>query len=58
VPGEIGSARLHITALGLYQAEINGHAVTDDIFRPGWTSYRHRLCYRTYEVTPLIQGRA
>jgi len=28
-------ARLYITALGVYQAEINGHRVSEDVLRPG-----------------------
>ncbi|TMB95620.1 MAG: alpha-L-rhamnosidase, partial [Chloroflexi bacterium] len=38
LPGEVVSARLYITALGVYQAEINGLHVGGDILRPGWTS--------------------
>ncbi len=34
----ISSARLYITALGLYEAEINGNVVGDQVFSPGWTS--------------------
>jgi len=58
VPGEIASARLNITALGVYQAEINGQRVSEDVLRPGWTSYRHRLCYQTYDVTATVRSGA
>jgi alpha-L-rhamnosidase len=58
VPGEVASATLYLTALGLYRAEINGERVSDEIFRPGWTSYRRRLCYQTCDVTPLVRPRA
>ena len=53
--GDVASARLWITALGVYRAEINGQRVSGDVLRPGWTSYRHRLCYQTYDVTSLVQ---
>jgi alpha-L-rhamnosidase len=49
------SARLYITAHGLYRAEINGQPVGDDAFAPGWTSYRHRLRYQAYDVTSLLR---
>jgi alpha-L-rhamnosidase len=50
----VASARLYVTSLGLYAAAINGEPVTEDLFTPGWTSYRHRLQYQTYDVTGLL----
>ncbi|MER7485842.1 family 78 glycoside hydrolase catalytic domain [Streptomyces sp. NPDC126497] len=44
-------ARLYVTAHGLYEVEINGHRVGDEILAPGWTVYPHRLRYRTHDVT-------
>ncbi|WP_329007468.1 glycoside hydrolase family 78 protein [Micromonospora rifamycinica] len=51
----VASARLYVTAHGLYRAEINGRPVGADAFTPGWTSYHHRLRYQTYEVTDLLR---
>lgn len=51
----IEHARLYITALGLYIAEINGHKVGDEILSPGWTDYRKRVCYQTFDVTSLLK---
>ncbi len=51
----VKSARLSITALGLYEAEINGQRVGDHIFAPGWTEYRKRVSYQTYEVGSLLK---
>jgi alpha-L-rhamnosidase len=48
-------ARLYITALGVYEAQLNGNAVGDHVLAPGWTSYHHRLCYQTFDVTELLQ---
>ena len=53
--GAIASARLYITAHGLYEAHINGMRVGHDALTPGWTSYPHRLRYQTYDVTGLLQ---
>ncbi|PSM45006.1 alpha-L-rhamnosidase [Streptomyces dioscori] len=50
-------ARLYVTAHGVYEAEINGRRVGDDILSPGWTVYGERLRYRTYDVTEhLVPG--
>ncbi|MGW3116606.1 family 78 glycoside hydrolase catalytic domain [Streptomyces sp. NPDC001107] len=51
----VASARLHITAHGVYEAEINGNRVGDHVLAPGWTSYRHRLRYQTFDVTGLLR---
>ena len=48
-------ARLYVTAHGLYELEINGTPVGDDVLAPGWTSYHHRLRYQTYDVTELLR---
>ena len=50
----IKSARLYITALGVYEAEINGRVVGDHVLTPGWTVYDHRLRYQTFDVTELL----
>ncbi|KAB2344514.1 Bacterial alpha-L-rhamnosidase [Actinomadura rudentiformis] len=50
----VASARLYVTAHGLYEVEINGIPVGDDVLAPGWTSYDHRLRYRTHDVTELL----
>jgi alpha-L-rhamnosidase len=51
-------ARLYVTALGLYEAQINGAVVGDHVMAPGWTSYEHRLRYQTFDVTALLcEGR-
>jgi len=53
----IRHARLSITALGLYEAHLNGQRIGDDYFRPGWTDYHVRLHYQTYDVgAHLHQG--
>ena len=47
-------ARLYASAHGLYEAELNGERVGDDTLSPGWTVYRERLRYYTYDVSDLI----
>jgi alpha-L-rhamnosidase len=56
LPAGVKQARLYITALGLYEATINGARVTADALRPGWTDYRKRLAYLAYDVTPQLRA--
>jgi alpha-L-rhamnosidase len=54
VEGAVRSAVLHITALGLFEAEINGRVVGDEVFAPGWTEYKKRVYFRSHDVTALL----
>lgn len=47
-------ARLYVTALGVFEAHLNGATVGDHVMDPGWTSYDHRLRYQTFDVTNLL----
>jgi alpha-L-rhamnosidase len=51
----IRRAVVHATALGLYELQINGQRVGDRYFTPGWTDYRRRVYYQTYDVTSLLR---
>ena len=50
----VASARLYVTALGLYEARLNGRRVGDGFLTPGWTDYTRRIAYQTYDVTRLL----
>ena len=52
--GNIASARLYASAMGLYELELNGNRVGDQYFTPGWTAYDFRYQYQTYDVTALL----
>ena len=54
--GKIKSARAYVSALGLYEAEINGQKVGNELFTPGWTVYQKRIQYQTYDVTNLLKS--
>ncbi len=57
VEKKIKSARLHISGLGYYEADINGKRVGDNVLDPGWTAYRKQVLYSTYDITDhLKQG--
>lgn len=48
-------ARLYASACGTYSAAINGKEVAQDFFTPGWTNYKKRIQYQTYDVTDLLE---
>nr|WP_319509543.1 glycoside hydrolase family 78 protein [uncultured Draconibacterium sp.] len=54
IQDDIESARLYITALGLFQAHLNGKQVGDDALTPGWTTYKKRIETLTYDVSSLL----
>jgi alpha-L-rhamnosidase len=53
-PGKVSSARLYVTARGIYEIHINGTKVGDDYFNPGLTQYNKTHMYQAYDVTPLV----
>ena len=55
VIGTVRSAALRATALGVHELLLNGRPVGSDVLAPGWTSYRHRLLYQTFDVTGSLR---
>ena len=52
---EVKRARLYATARGAYWFYINGQCVGDGYLNPGWTDFRHRIMYNTYDVTQMLR---
>ncbi|WP_030322949.1 alpha-L-rhamnosidase [Streptomyces sp. NRRL B-3229] len=60
--GRVREARLYVSALGVYDAYVNGRRVTvsqdgratHELLTPGWTNYDTTVSYFTYEVTGLL----
>jgi alpha-L-rhamnosidase len=50
----IKRATLYTTALGNYEARINGRKVGDHKLAPGWVNYDKRVLYQTHDVTELL----
>ena len=48
-------AMVYVAALGTCEVRLNGQRVTEDYFVPGWSDFRKRVYYRTYEVTNLLR---
>ena len=43
------------TALGVYEAELNGTKIGRQMFAPGFSYYPRRVLYQTHEVTELLR---
>jgi alpha-L-rhamnosidase len=54
VKNDVIAARLYVTALGSYRAFVNGKRVGEDDLTPGFTDFRKRVMYQTYDVTSLV----
>ncbi|WP_328752396.1 glycoside hydrolase family 78 protein [Streptomyces sp. NBC_00285] len=60
----VREARLYVSALGVYDAYVNGRRVTVpqggtttlELLTPGWTNYDTTVNYFTYDVTGLLVG--
>lgn len=55
VAGRVERARLYISGLGNYLAFLNGERLGDREIDPGWTEYRKRVFYSTYDVTEHVR---
>jgi alpha-L-rhamnosidase len=51
----VTDARLHVTALGLYEAFVGGARVGDAELAPGWTQYARRVQRQSYDVRALLR---
>ena len=51
----VKKARLYASACGLYEARLGGEKIGDFCFAPGYTDYRKRVQYQTYDVTGLLR---
>lgn len=50
-----GRSRFYVSALGLYEAFIDGQRVGDAELTPGYTQYRARVQYQAFDVGPLLR---
>ncbi|WP_197509711.1 family 78 glycoside hydrolase catalytic domain [Tessaracoccus coleopterorum] len=50
----VASARVYASARGVYELRLNGEKVGDQELAPGWTDYRKRIAYQSYDVTDQL----
>ena len=54
VEKEVAAARLCISGLGMYAADLNGQKIGAEILTPYYSNYRKEIQYQTYDVTGLL----
>ena len=52
--GSVEKAVLTVTAMGSYEAMLNGRRISDYVLAPGWTVYEKRHQYQQYDVTAML----
>jgi alpha-L-rhamnosidase len=52
--GKVRQARLYATALGGYEARINGRRVSDALLTPESANFKKHVLYRAYDVTGML----
>ncbi|BCW44885.1 alpha-L-rhamnosidase [Arthrobacter sp. StoSoilB5] len=52
--GEVLSATLFVSALGVVEAWVNGSRASEDLLTPGWSAYEWRVRYAELDVTALV----
>lgn len=50
-----GKAVVRMTALGVYEAYLNGKRISDYVLAPGWTVYEQRIQVQEYDITELLE---
>ena len=48
-------ARLYISGLGMYAADLNGRKIGEEILTPYYSNYRTEIQYQTFDITDLVQ---
>jgi len=52
----IQKAYLEVSALGVYEAQLNGKRVGDFFLAPGWTNDKARVQFQRYDITDMLQA--
>jgi alpha-L-rhamnosidase len=53
---KVKHALYHTSALGIYEASINGRKVGRQHLAPEWTDYDHHIQYQTHDVTDMLRN--
>lgn len=54
VDKKVVSATITVTAVGVYDAYLNGKRIGNFILAPGCTAYNNRLQYQTYDISDML----
>lgn len=53
--GDVVSATVRVSGLGVYQAFINGEKIGRQVLTPGWTNYTKRVQYAVEDITASVK---
>lgn len=51
---KFADVRVYCSALGIYELEVNGKQVGDEVLLPGYHSYSLEMQAQTFDITPLL----
>ena len=54
VPAGAGNARGYVAALGMFEVEVNGKRITEELLLPGYHSYTCELQSQTFDVSEFL----
>jgi len=54
ITGSVRRATVFASARGIFELQLGGNKIGQDLFAPEWTDYDKRIHYRTYDVTGLV----
>ncbi len=54
IDGPVRRVVAYASAKGIYELHLNGQRIGADYFTPGWSDYRKRIYYNTYDLTDLV----
>ena len=54
VAQSVKRATVYVTAFGTYELRLNGKKVGKDVLAPGWTQFRKRVHYQSYDVSGMV----
>ena len=55
IPAGVTSARAYVSAKGLYEFYVDGKKVGTAWLAPGWTDYRKRVQYQTFDLSATLK---
>ncbi len=52
---DMKNAVVEISSIGVYQATLNSEKISNQVLTPGFTSYRNRVQYQTFDITSMLK---
>ena len=52
----VKKAVVNATSIGIYNFSVNSKKIGKAVLTPGWTSFKNRILYQTYDITDMLTG--